>query len=444
MCLLSNRQKSRQKERCTLGFAVDDAGWPSVVDVISDAPFYFVDEARIGHVDGDDVSWVVDGIDDATPTTTALEAVAADLRARATALRECACPLCERWPDTTRPRLVVADGHAIEPIWASSSVGRVLSSGDGTLIVHNAPRRQHAWTVRRSAEGSGWTTIRTLTDAKRTVDALTVADGTYVAIMGYAAPKPPRVASTSADRGTTWTPLAPTNLPAVNGPKFVSHPHRPRVVHAMPERSPVKELFRSEDGGRTFSAPTAPTVGGSAQLIWQVVEFEGRTIVGARRSRTSPGVLAIAEGATSDFVPIDVAGFAAQGLWCSARGVLAAFGAVDRVPMVLRSHDEGRTWTAAGAPGRVTDAHLGPRWFALEWRVGVHASDDEGATWARVVEGPVTSLVADAADPHAVYVTAEGLLVRLRTGLLASHALPTSPWPQTPRGKTRRSTARSS
>ena len=178
----------------------------------------------------------------------------------------------------------------------------------------------------------------------------------------------------SDDFGVTWTRThSATPVLAVCASRYPQAD--PTVFIATPSG-----LLKSSDAGRSF-APTA-----LPQVSLARIEWPGPDLVVA----TARGILTSKDAGGSFTGPGD--GLPAGSVLSMA---LSSFYAVDPVLFVsvaglgvFRSSDAGRTWAAAGLPGRtVVDlVWLGPTLFAAT-DTGLQRSEDLGRTWAAAGEG---------------------------------------------------------
>jgi hypothetical protein len=249
----------------------------------------------------------------------------------------------------------------------------------------------------------------------------------------------------STDGGATWTDH---NGPCVSGTVADDDPDHPSTIYVGCV-SP-NGLFRTDDGGSTWQAlpiaaandgnaptittltvdPTHPdtvfagTIGGGPDLFrstdggqsWQAVDPSSTMVYSVTIDptdgqhvlvSTDQGVFVTTDGGDTwtgpygpgamqvAFDPVDH-----THLWAIRRNVSAA--------SVLESTDGGITWTTvAGSPSHLTAIAVAPGVIDVAGTAGVSQSADGGTSWitsSTSWNGHLSTLAADQANPHRVYV----------------------------------------
>jgi len=173
--------------------------------------------------------------------------------------------------------------------------------------------------------------------------------------------------------GTTWEEVRPDGLPSLDLHGFAVDPRGAKTLYAAVAG---EGLYRSKDGGRTFSAVSTDV---GARVFGLAILRSGRVLA----ADVDEGVLASDDGEKSWDVALDapIVGLAAN----PARpNVVLAVGAA-----VHRSEDGGRTWrkvfTPAQGGGPVAWAPSDPK---IAYLVGydrvLYRSADGGRSWRAV------------------------------------------------------------
>lgn len=165
------------------------------------------------------------------------------------------------------------------------------------------------------------------------------------------------------DGGTTWRPLA--TLPAALEGELAIHPDAPRHVLA----GAGGRVFRSDDGGRHFvacagpegrvlgfhfsrRAAGAPWFAATTTGVWRSAD-EGRTWQRLAVPGPAPNGFAAASRPGRGVLWVTQEGRPEAGAW---------FARARRHPGILRSTDDGATWTPAGTAGLNVDGAPRDRW----------------------------------------------------------------------------------
>jgi hypothetical protein len=234
-----------------------------------------------------------------------------------------------------------------------------------------------------------------------------------------------------APGATTWTPLPAAGLPAGSGATLVGDQSvggRIVALTAAAQFEPnagLGPLWRSTDSGATFAPSAAGIDAVSVAALAPDSQVAGRILVATRQDavqRSQDGGATWAPGAT---------GLPDPGLnQIAADGARAGvFYAGTQSSGVYRSTDAGVTWAAVGS----TDPSSPFRLVTVPGRSGVvyasagatvYKSTDSGDTWAPLPALPggafsVGAIVADPADPDAVYVGDDKGVARLAAGASA-------------------------
>jgi photosystem II stability/assembly factor-like uncharacterized protein len=177
----------------------------------------------------------------------------------------------------------------------------------------------------------------------------------------------------SLDAGTTWSDVNPSGLPSLDIHGFTVDPANPKVLYAAVAG---EGLYRSSDGGRTFSLASSDVGGGVMALA---VMPDGRILAGDMQQ----GLLESHNGGLhwTPTLRAQLMGIAVNP--SDPKRILATGGGISL------STDGGRTWRPVldqpNGAGPVSWSASNPR---LAYVVGfdrtLWRSNDAGATWTQV------------------------------------------------------------
>ncbi|MFI0483197.1 hypothetical protein [Actinomadura sp. 9N215] len=300
-------------------------------------------------------------------------------------------------PGRERPRFLVSrdGGHAWSVAEVRSADGSAPPTGDGPRHVagsagdwlalgRSSDGGPVAWT---SATGDTWTRQPLAAPFKPsdTVNALTHGDGDGGAFVAAGTSAGRAVVWTTADRRTwqrTEGPRGVTNLDRVasHGNVLVVHGIYSRRVTAKKGRKKVTRtvrsdgLWRSADGGRTWTLVTVPQAQGSygptkglaAGPGWFATVREGKRTIGRKKKRRTQqfGVLFTSvDGqrwqAASRFDGHGIERFGGSGSGGSGGGGVAVLVQGAKGARTILQSDDGRTWRSGGAvPAAVESSGL--------------------------------------------------------------------------------------
>jgi hypothetical protein len=391
-----------------LGYRLDFSTIPPVRKRL-----YLDHEDRIGLASREEVQWVVGTPGGSTPH----DELPPDLRARVERMFEserCACPLCRelRWNlpahDEAHPgwAIAVVDWHES----ADNGWTQVIRHGDELTLVLFSRERSYAWL--RGRLGGPW----------RRVDPEPPGGWTYLAL---------------DRRDRTWTTRTAAGhmLQSLDGERWVSiepegPPPQARLVGLReagvwlvsggaltgPEEGPMR-LWRSTDGGRTFTERTGPPT------HTRCVSVEGGGPLLAVLCGDELWVSAD-DGASWRQAELPPELYRVQVLVDEEQEALVVFGSLTPEGVVAGfSYDGGASWEGwardMGESHQVAAVTVAGRWWWSVVPTGDHApalftATELGGRWEPCASAVFDHLFPDPVDPHTVWACNGGAVVRVR------------------------------
>jgi photosystem II stability/assembly factor-like uncharacterized protein len=253
----------------------------------------------------------------------------------------------ERWE-----RLAVPGGEKLD--------FRDLDAPDSSVVFLMSAGTGDAARIYRSADGgSSWTLVHTNPDAKGFYDAIAFWDAQHGLVLGD--PVDGRfVIRTTDDGGATWKPIAAETMPpalegegafAASGTCLIARKGSKQAWFVTGGAASNARVFRTDDGGRTWTAGTTPLRAGKPSAgLFTVAFWDFRHGFAAGGDYKDVKLAALNGIRTSDGArwirqPIAPSGFfsavvAVPGSGMDVVGVGPVGSAI--------SHDRGRTWTSWG------------------------------------------------------------------------------------------------
>ncbi|MGH9364551.1 MAG: WD40/YVTN/BNR-like repeat-containing protein [Thermoanaerobaculia bacterium] len=236
----------------------------------------------------------------------------------------------------------------------------------------------------------------------------TAPDGRYVFAIAYPDQAPDSVYR-SIDGGSSWQPVGDPRMHETS--VIVVHPRRPSTVYAAAIGNAGTDVFRSDDGGQTWTGP--PGTPAIPERVYDTLALDPEnpqvalagTQTGVYRTENGGATWARIEGLAVDVV---VLRFDPAGSSRVYAGTRTSSG-------VLRSADGGRTWIRANhglnkglvfgpdyVVGLAGGSQPAERLYARMYTCALTRSDDSGRTWPCISQ-QASVLAVDTKDSATVY-----------------------------------------
>jgi hypothetical protein len=370
-------------------------------------------EDRIGLASREEVQWVLGTPGGSTPHAELPPILRAQVE-RMLESERCACPLCRelRWNLPNHDAALPGWGIATADWHESAADGwtQLIRHGDELTLALYSRDRSYAWF--RGRLGGPWRRVDPDPPGGWVMLALDRRDRTWVT----------RTAAgemLQSPDGERWSPTGPAGPP--EQARLVGN--REAGVWLVsggaltgPEEGPMR-LWRSVDGGRTFSERPGPPT----QTRCKAVEGAGALLAALCGDELW---VSADDGASWWLAELPPELHQVQVLVDEGQGALVVFGSLDPTGVVAGfSFDGGQTWEGwardLGDAHQIAAVSSGGRWWwsvtpAHDHEPALFTASELGGKWEPCASAVFDRLFPDPSEPHTVWACKGGAVVRVR------------------------------